>query len=131
MRSYYNNHGGWSKKFNPISYLISGSDVEAFDAKYGKAIGVSKSQAPFDGRQKKSAELNEAVRNYAIGGLRFVTDKHKGIYDSTGIGYALHTKFQTIRNKNGKIKGYEFVDLKFCPEEGPENPFVRVGLIKP
>ena len=130
-RSYYNIKGGWKDgRFDAISYLITGNDAQIFSSKYGKNIGKSKSEAAYVDGVRVSADLNEANRNYLVNGLRFVKDKNKRIYDADGIEYALHTKFQTKRNKSGEVIGYDFVDLKFCPQEGSQNPFVRVGLSK-
>lgn len=45
--------------------------------------------------------------------------------------YVLHTKFEILRNKLGKIKDFIFIDARFLPEKGPESPFERLkGYIK-
>lgn len=129
-RSFYDKKGGWQGKFNPISYLLTGEDGKVFEEIYGKKIGKTLKNSPKVNGVGKSAEHESAKRDYAILGRNFVMDKNKRIFDAEGIEYALHTKFQTIRNRLGNIKGYELVDIKFCPQEGPNNPFVRVGLIK-
>ena len=70
------------------------------------------------------------VLTRGFGGLDFVNNPKRKIVDNNGLKYGLHTKFEVVRNKTGKIKGYELVDIKFCPESGEENPFVRTGYYK-
>ena len=127
VRSYYNHKGGWDGKFNAIGYLITGNDVAPFDEKFGKNIGRSASISPKINGKRTSAEYNAATTNYKLGGLNFVTDPKKKIKDSNGVEYGLHTKFEVRRSKTGKIKSYELVDIKFCPETGKDNPFVKLG----
>jgi hypothetical protein len=130
-RSFYDRDGGYTpeNKFNPISYLITGLHCKNFNDNYGKTIGKSKSKAPVIAGKRVSTEANIAIRDYMLNGKRYVQDPRKKVYDSDGIACALHTKFNIIRTKTGKIKGYELVDIKFCPEEGANNPFVRVGIL--
>jgi hypothetical protein len=131
-RSFTDKKGGFTRdnKFNPISYLITGKDCEIFTEQLGKPIGKAKSVAPLIYGKRKSAETQIAVEDYKLLGKNFVMDKSKRIYDEEGKEYALHTKFQIIRNKAGKIKDYELVGIKFCPQEGAQNPFVRTGIYK-
>lgn len=129
-RTFYDKKGGFNnKKFIPFAHLITGEDFVEFNSSFGKAIGEAKSNAPRQKGKPISAELKQVVHNYNLGGWQFVNDKKKKLYDNAGIAYALHTKFQTIRSKTGKIKGYELVDAKFCPEKGAKNPFVRTGIV--
>ena len=127
VRSYYNHNGGWKGKFQPISYLITGNDVAKFDEKFGKPIGRSFAESPKIKGRAISAEHNNAVNDYKFNGMHFVTDSKKRIMCSDGLEYGLHTKFEVVRDKNGKIKSYDLVDIKFCPESGENNPFVRLG----
>ena len=131
VRSYYDQAGGFNKTFNkfmPLSYLITGGDAHVFNEKFGKPIGRAKASAPMLNGKPLSAEVQQARSNYSVGGWTFVNDKKKGIYDKNGVEYSLHTKFETVRNKKtGEIKGYNLVGIKFCPQEGPENPFVKAG----
>jgi len=60
--------------------------------------------------------------------MKFVNDTNTRIKDSKGMTYVLHTKFEIIRNKLGKIKDFKFVDARFLPEKGPESPFERLKL---
>ena len=126
-RSYYDNKGGWYGRFRPISYLITGNDVAVFDEKYGKPIGKSIVDSPKINSKVSSAEHNNAINDYKFLGLSFVKDPKKQIVCSDGLTYGLHTKFEVVRSKTGKIKAYELVDIKFCPETGKENPFVKLG----
>lgn len=130
-RSFYNHKGGFREnRFIPISYLLTGEDAKKFSFDYGRPLGKAISSSPRVKGERYSAELNLAVREYALGGLDFVKSPNKKIYDTEGVELALHTKFQTIRSKTGKVKGYELIDIKFCPTKGPENPFVKTGILK-
>ena len=42
----------------------------------------------------------------------------------------LHVKFERIRSKTGKPKGYNLVSMKFFPKYGPENPFMLTEWAK-
>ena len=127
VRTFNNKNGGWKGEFVPINYLISGNDVKLFDESFGKPIGRTYIEAPRVKGMPSSAEYRSAVRDYVLGGLNFVKNPKRKIIDRTGMEYGLHTKFEVVRNKNGEIKGYELVDIKFCPERGKENPFVKLG----
>ena len=133
VRSFFNKKGGYKKETNqfvPISYLISGDDVDLFEELYAKFIGTAKALSPRKHGRLSSAESEIAVENYKRGGLKFVNDKNKRIVDENGMEYALHTKFEVVRGKkSGKVNGYKLVDAKFCPQKGPENPFVRTGYL--
>ena len=133
VRSYFNRGGGYKKqenKFVPISYLISGNDIDIFEDFYAKSIGMAKSISPRKKGRLSSAEAKIASQSYKLGGLKFVNDKNRRIVDENGMEYALHTKFEVLRGKkSGKVKGFKLVDAKFCPQKGAENPFVRTGYL--
>ena len=132
VRTFYDKNGGFNKhsgKFLPFSYLITGGDAYNFSDKYGKALGKAKSFAPMQKDKLNSAELQIARSDYNIAGWNLVNDAKKKIYKD-GIEQELHTKFEVVRDKKGKITGYNLVGLKFCPAKGDENPFVRTGYIK-
>lgn len=129
-RSFYSTRGGWNYNFThfkPISYLITGSDVNYFDDFFAKDIGRAKAHKEFSKDKKASAELKMAWYNYYTNGLKFVNDKKHQIKDLNDISYGIHTKFDVVRNKDGEIEDYNFVDLKLLPEKGPENPFVKLA----
>lgn len=130
VRTFYDRNGGFNKKFIPFAHLITGSDVQNFDNCYGKSIGEAKASAPRKHGKPVSAELKQAVIDYSLGGQKFVNNRNKFLYDNKGVEYGLHTKFQTVRSKTGKIKGYELIDVRFCPEKGESNPFVRTGMVE-
>ena len=130
VRTFNDTKGGWSGRFIPINYLISGKDVKVFDENFGKPIGKSFAEAPKVEGEALSAEYRCAINDYILGGLNFVKNKKKKIIDKNGLEYGLHTKFEVVRNKNGKIKGYDLVDIRFCPETGEESPFVKLGYHK-
>ena len=123
-RSFYNSQGGWDgQKFEPIGYILTGIHAEHMSETLGKPIGKAKSEVPI------GAEVNIALGDYFKRGLNFVKRLASG-FKSDKTHYGLHTKFEVIRSKTGKIKEYRLLDLKFCPTEGPNNPFVRTGYIK-
>lgn len=130
-RSYYDKDGGWGdNKFKPISYLITGQDAVSFEHDYGKPIGKIRSLSPMLNGRRNSADLRIAQIDYYKKGLDFVKSKSKMFKDENGVEYSLHTKFIIHRKKNGEIKDYELVGMKFCPNEGKSNPFVKLGYVK-
>lgn len=130
-RSFYNHAGGWIKgKFEPLAYLITGEDAELFEKNLGKPIGIIKRQSPVVAGKYLSAELNLAIGDYKKRGLMFVKERSKNFHNENKIPYGLHIKYETARTKNGKIKGFDIVGLKFLPEKGESNPFVKLGMVK-
>lgn len=128
-RSIYNIKGGWSNnKFEPIAYLVTGKDAAHLTQVFGKPIGRAKKASSLC--PKNSAEVNIALGDYFKHGLNMVKKLASNFKDEANTHYALHTKFEIIRSKTGRIKEYKFEDAKFCPEEGPNNPFVKTGYIK-
>lgn len=115
VRSFYNRTESSLGGFSPISYIISGEDVELFDNALAKNIGKAKSKAREYLSRPYSPEAIEAIKLYNNEGLRFVKDFSKQIKDKNNIPYVLHTKFEIVRNKLGKIKDYRFVDARFLP----------------
>ena len=133
VRTYYDKSGGfneYSGKYLPYAYLITGNDAYTFDEKYGKPLGRAKNNATWGNGTVGSAELNIAKTNYFSSGWKFVNDSEKKIYDENKVEQALHTKFETVRNNKGDIVDFKLVDIRFCPEKGENNPFVRAGYIK-
>lgn len=116
VRSFYNRITGGFGRYTPVSYIISGKDVEVFDNYLAKNIGRAKAEAKDILNNPYSAKAIEAIRQYNTLGLDFVNANSKRIKDSNGIMYTLHTKFEIIRNKYGKIKDYRFVDARFMPD---------------
>ncbi len=127
VRTFNNKGGGWKGRFIPINYLITGNDVSLFDEEFGKPIGKSSVLAPKINGVPSSAEYKKAIKDYVLGGLNFVNNSGRKIKDERGVEYGLHTKFEVVRDKHGEVKDYELIDIKFCPETGSENPFVRTG----
>ncbi len=124
VRSFYNSYGGWDgQKFEPIGYILTGRHAEHMTETLGKPIGKAKSDVP------QSAEVNIALGDYFKRGLSLVK-RLASFFKTDKTHYGLHTKFEVIRSRTGKIKEYRLLDLKFCPTEGPNNPFVRAGYIK-
>ena len=133
VRSFYNKDGGKfiNNKFEPMSYLITGQDLVSFEEALAKPIGRIKKDSPHVNGKAVSAELNIALGDYWNRGLNFVKKNSKEFYDKKGIPNELHTKFKVIRTKTGRIKNFELVGMKFLPSRGPENPFEKLGMIKP
>lgn len=115
VRSFYNRTESSLGGFSPISYIISGEDVELFDNALAKNIGKAKSKAREYLSKPYSPEAIEAIKLYNNEGLRFVKDFSKQIKDKNNIPCVLHTKFEIVRNKLDKIKDYRFVDARFLP----------------
>ena len=99
VRSFYNRTESSLGGFSPISYIISGEDVELFDNALAKNIGKAKSKAREYLSRPYSPEAIEAIKLYNNEGLRFVKDFSKQIKDKNNIPYVLHTKFEIVRNK--------------------------------
>ena len=114
-RSFYNRTESCLDGFSPLSYIISGEDVKIFENYLAKNIGRLKGKSKEILSHPYSPEAIEAIRLYNNEGLKFVKKPSKQITDKKGLMYMLHTKFEIIRNKTGKIKDYRFVDAKFLP----------------
>ena len=130
-RSFYNPKGGWNynlTKFSPISYLITGIDVDYFNNNFAKPLGMAKAEEKEMKDKAASANLKMAWHNYFVNGLEFVKDKKHQIKDLYDVPYGMHTKFVAIRDDNGHIIKYDFEDLRLLPEEGTESPIVKLAL---
>jgi len=93
---------------------------------FAKDVGRAKATERELKDKASSADLKMAWHNYFVNGLDFVNDKKHHIRDLKGISYGIHTKFEAIRDSEGKVKDYNFIDLKLLPEVGYENPFNRL-----
>ena len=113
VRSFYNRTDA-----APVSYVISGDDVGIFENNLAKNIGRAKSNARELLSKPYSPETMEAIKLYNREGLKFVQNNSKQIQDKIGMMYILHTKFEIIRNRMGKIKDYKFVEARFLPARG-------------
>ena len=113
VRSFYNR-----TDVAPVSYVISGDDVGIFENNLAKNIGRAKSNARELLSKPYSPETMEAIKLYNREGLKFVQNNSKQIQDKNGMMYILHTKFEIIRNRMGKIKDYKFVEARFLPARG-------------
>lgn len=122
VRSFYNYVESNPQRFTPVSYIISGNDVEVFNNSIAKNIGETKGRSRDLRGSVYSLETEAALRHYHHGGLCFVKAPSRQIADEKGIKYILHTKFEIVRNKFGKIKDYRFIDARFLPASGPKNP---------
>ena len=103
------------------------NSVEEFNNKFGKVIGQIKATDPKTEGVNRSADLKIAMYKYNKGGLEYVKDPKKQIRNLDGVALGLHTKYEIVRNSNGEIVDYQFVDMKFLPESGKENPFQRIS----
>ena len=50
----------------------------------------------------------------------------KQIKDENGIPQILHTKFEIVRNRLGKIIDFKLLDIRFLPAKGNKNPLERL-----
>ena len=125
-RSFYKYTSGNPEKYTPVSFIITGKDVDLFNNSYGRNIGEAKGKARANGH-KNSSEVDDAIRDYKYDGFAFVKADKRQIKDKKGLKYILHTKFEIVRNKIGEIKDYRFVDARFLPASGPRNPLNKLG----
>ena len=131
-RGFNNENGGEkSDKFEPISYILTGNDARYFEETYGKPIGQTKAMLKDLGyNHSKSAELQKVIADYWTKGLNFIKHRSGQFRLKNNEPHELHVKMEAQRSKSGKIKGYNIVDMKFCPREGAENPFEITGWFK-
>ncbi len=131
VRSFYDRESSNVSSYSPLAYIISGKDIEPFEEGLAKNIGKEKKNAKELLSHPYSPQTLQAIDLYNTCGLNFVNNPDLRIKDKkTGMTYVLHTKFEIIRNKLGKIKDYRFVDARFLPEYGPESPFTKLGYTK-
>ncbi|MCQ2754871.1 MAG: hypothetical protein MJ231_07480 [bacterium] len=124
-RSFYSDKGGLvANKMRPISYIATAEDAEYIDNVLGRAIGQAKKEGM---STISTAEEKIATSNYWELGQQHVEKRAKVFVDKSGMQCGLHTKFEVVRKKNGEIKGYKLIDVKFLPESGEKNPFVKLG----
>ena len=124
-RSFYSDKGGLvASKMQPISYIATADDAEYLDNVLGRAIGRAKKRGM---STISTAEQNIATGNYWRLGQQHVEKRAKKFVDKSGMQYGLHTKFEVVRNKDGEIKRYKLIDVRFLPEYGEKNPFVKLG----
>ena len=126
VRSFYNRIANNPQKFTPVSYIISGLDVGIFEECLAKNIGRNMSQARELYNHPYSEDTINAIKLYNANGLEFVKQDARQIKDKNNIAYILHTKFEIIRNKLGKIKDYKLLDVRFLPSMGAKNPLERL-----
>ena len=128
VRSFYDRSEGKIGNIRPVTYLLTGGDVARFEDSLAKDIGRAKGLAKEVTGEAHSVESEAAVDFYNNKGLDYVNNPRSRITDANGVTYVLHTKFKTLRNKAGKVKGYELQDAQFLPEKGPNNPLERLGF---
>ncbi len=126
VRSFYNRIANNLQKFTSVSYIISGTDVGIFEEYLAKNIGRKRAQAQELYNHPYSEKTISAVNLYNRKGLDFVKYDGSQIKDENNIAYILHTKFEIIRNKLGKIKDYKLLDVRFLPSMGAKNPLERL-----
>lgn len=127
VRSFYNRAEANLDGSSPVVYMISGKDVEPFEEKYAKEIGKSKNEGLINFENAYTPETQAAINAYNTNGLNFVNNYQTRIKSPVdGMTYVLHTKFEILRNKLGKIKDFKFIDARFLPEKGPESPFEKL-----
>ena len=126
VRSFYNRAEANVDGTSPVAYIITGKDIEPFEEKLAKNIGIAKNEGIKNLNTPYSPEAKTAIDMYNSKGLNYVNNPERRIKDNKGMTYVLHTKFEILRNKLGKIKGFKFIDARFLPEKGPESPFEKL-----
>ena len=74
-----------------------------------------------------SYETLQALHLYNNNGLAYVKNDAKQIKDENGIPQILHTKFEVVRNKLGKVTDFKLLDIRFLPAKGDKNPLERLN----
>lgn len=119
VRSFYDRVSRDLQHFIPTSYIISGKDVGIFEDVFAKNIGLAKSYGT------SNEKTNEVLNIYHKSGLNFVQNGNRQLQDKNKMPYILHTKFEIVRNKLGKIKDYKLMDVRFLPARGAKNPLEK------
>lgn len=127
VRSFYNRVAKYDQAFEPASYIISGADVKDFEETLAKNIGREKSRAKEFLNFPYSYETLQALHLYNNNGLAYVKNDAKQIKDENGIPQILHTKFEVVRNKLGKVTDFKLLDIRFLPAKGDKNPLERLN----
>lgn len=130
VRSFYNPKAEESDVFEPISYIISGKDAVDFDTNVASNIGREKHYAKTALGTPYSAEANIAINNYLNQGVKLIYNKASRIKGNDNRNCALNTKFEIIRDRNGKIKDYKLKDVRFMPETGKDSPIEKYTSLK-
>lgn len=117
VRSFYNRVYTAPNETKAAAYMISGRHVDDFNEYLAKNIGKEKYNAKQLINNPYSEKTIEAIEKYNREGLSFVENFHNMIKDRNNMTYVLHTKFEIIRNKFGKIKDYRFIDARFLPAD--------------
>ena len=126
VRSFYNRVAKYDQAFEPASYIISGTDVKNFEETLAKNIGREKSRAKEFLNFPYSYDALAAIELYNNKGLEYVKKDSKQIKDENGIPQILHTKFEIVRNRLGKITDFKLLDIRFLPAKGNKNPLERL-----
>lgn len=126
VRSFYNRAEANVNGDSAIVYMITGKDIEPFEELFAKNIGIAKNEGIKNLNTPYSPEAKTAIDLYNRNGLDFVNNSQLRIKDKNSLTYVLHTKFEIIRNRLGKVKGFRFIDARFLPEKGPESPFEKL-----
>lgn len=125
VRGFYDGSAGMHNgKYDAIAYMITGDDAIYFEQRFGKPLGQSRAYG------EQSLEFERAKSEYHNQGLRFVKSHSDKYCLRGGEPAELHVKLETMRNKAGKVKGYNIVDMRFFPKNGPENPFMLTEWAK-
>ena len=126
VRSFYNRTEANLDGNSAAVYMITGKDIEPFEVLFAKNIGIAKNEGIKSLNTPYTPESKTAIDLYNTKGLDFVNNSNLRIKDKNSLTYVLHTKFEIIRNKLGKVKGFRFIDARFLPEKGPECPFEKL-----
>lgn len=121
MRSFHNRFQESSNEYIPIFYYASGEHCKKLN-ELGEKIG----RAYRESCGKETEKVKQAKTDYYKKGLELMRDYTNCKKDANGARQVLHTKFQIIRNNEGEITGYRYVDARFLPEYGPESPFEKL-----
>lgn len=124
-RSFYNTKGGWTynNQFEPNCYLITGIHVDEFNERFGKVIGIIKTEEKKGKNYRPSADLKMAWHQYYTRGLEFVKNPEIALTNSTKEPLSLYAQCKVVRNNNGEIVDCQILDADFFAKDSINNPY--------
>ncbi len=115
-RGFYINDKYRNNNYSPIAYIVTGDDALYLN-ELGHNIGRARSKGNIENE-------NIARSNYWEKGTASVLKKSLESKMATGEPAELHIKMEILRNKDGSKNGFNILDMKFFPKDGPNNPFM-------
>lgn len=122
-RSFYNSDCYFNKNGHEAAvYIVTGKDALELDA-LGRKIGEARKIKDFKAEEK-------ARLDYRTQGFKLVKEKAKEFRLKTNEEAELHVKMERLRDKDGTKIGYNVLDMRLLPKDGPSNPFALIEWMK-